>query len=451
MNGSAAVAARSPKGASAAAAPMLLDSSRLAGRFVKGLRATGIDRVCLAYQARYRASARALLGLGARQRVLAHGGSQRLFDLLGGAAAAARAPQAGRLGRGLALARTLLPARRPAQAAAETARADGSGTAPWLLNVGHSGLEDPGYGRWLATRRVRPVFMVHDLIPVTHPDFALPGGAALHRQRLATMLRWGQGLVLNSQATLEALRQYAHDAALPLPPFVVSPLGLDLPAAAGEATPVAVHAPGAAAPWAAGGPGTTPRPYFVMLGTIEARKGHAAMLQLWRQLVQELGACAAPRLLVIGRRGWKAESAIELLDRCHALRGVVFELPGCGDAELAAWLRGANGLLFPSQAEGFGLPLAEALALGTPVLASDLPVFLETAPRALGLARYIDALDGAAWLQAIRAQAALGAPELQAQRAHIRRVFRAPQWAQHFEAVDEFLAGLPWRQGGSPA
>jgi glycosyltransferase involved in cell wall biosynthesis len=87
--------------------------------------------------------------------------------------------------------------------------------------------------------------------------------------------------------------------------------------------------------------------------------------------MEELGA-AAPRLVLIGQRGWETENAIDMLERCPTLRGVVFERANVPDVEAARLVKGARALLLPSFAEGFGFPLVEALALGVPVLCSDL-------------------------------------------------------------------------------
>jgi glycosyltransferase involved in cell wall biosynthesis len=76
----------------------------------------------------------------------------------------------------------------------------------------------------------------------------------------------------------------------------------------------------------------------------------------------------------------------------------VRELAGLSDGAVAALLDGARALLFPSLAEGFGLPLVEAMARGTPVVCSDLPVCREVAgPAAL----YLDPRDTAAWASVI--------------------------------------------------
>ena len=85
---------------------------------------------------------------------------------------------------------------------------------------------------------------------------------------------------------------------------------------------------------------------------------------------------------------------LDLLDRCDALRGLVRGTRRLPDRRVAALLAGARALLFPSFAEGYGLPVAEALALGVPVLCSDLPALREVGGE---VPEYLDPLDGAGW------------------------------------------------------
>jgi glycosyltransferase involved in cell wall biosynthesis len=178
-------------------------------------------------------------------------------------------------------------------------------------------------------------------------------------------------------------------------------------------------------------------PYFVVLGNIEPRKNHWMLLQLWRRLIDLRGA-AAPRLLVIGQRAWECENVVDLLERCEQLRGFVVEHPSCGDKELVNTLKYACALLYPSFVEGYGLPIAEALSLGVPVIASDLPVFREFAGE---VPEYADPLDGRRWLELIEDYAR---PNSACRRAQIARMpaFVAPTWAQHFDQVGKLLEEL---------
>ena len=184
-------------------------------------------------------------------------------------------------------------------------------------------------------------------------------------------------------------------------------------------------------------------PYFVVLGTIEPRKNHLLLLQVWRRLVEHHGS-RAPRLVLIGQRGWECENVVDLLERCEALRGMVTELPACSDADLHCYLHHAQALLFPSFAEGYGMPVLEALAQGVPVIASSLPVFQEFAR---DIPEYIDPLDGRSWLETIMEYAKPQSPLRAKQLARLAD-FQPPTWANHFDQVDRLLERVTGHETG---
>ncbi|HEX2939942.1 MAG TPA: glycosyltransferase, partial [Rhodopila sp.] len=122
------------------------------------------------------------------------------------------------------------------------------------------------------------------------------------------------------------------------------------------------------------------------------------------------------------------------LDRCTMLRGHVVERGTVPDRALTALMRGARALLMPSFTEGFGLPVAEALALGTPVICSDLPALRETGG---AVPEYLDPLDTPGWEAAILDYAA-DAPRRAAQVARMP-LWRPVGWHEHVRGVLGFL------------
>jgi glycosyltransferase involved in cell wall biosynthesis len=380
-------------------ADLLIDTTRLADRTLRGRLPTGVDRVDLAYVDHYATRARALVRFGGRWLVLGEGASRWVFDAL-------RHPTP-RSRRRLRLA-----------VASAYARPWPTGRQPILLNISHSGLDQPDYAARLAAGRWRPLFFLHDLIPITHPEYCRPGEADKHRRRLETMLSCGRGLVVNSIATLRRLQSYAAAQRQAVPPTVVAPLA-----------PATLPPPAPLAPLAG--------PYFIVLGTIEPRKNHLLLLQVWRRLVETLGS-AAPRLVIIGQRGWECEQVIDLLERCPALREGVIECPACSDLALSTYFHHARALLFPSFEEGYGLPLVEALMAGVPVLASGLPVFSEIAGT---IPDYLDPLDGPGWYRRV---VEYMAPDSAARAVQLGRLagFQAATWDEHFRRVDPMLGRL---------
>jgi glycosyltransferase involved in cell wall biosynthesis len=384
------------------ATPILLDVSRLIWRSWAGSLPTGIDRTCLAYIEHYGSHARAVVQRSGYTFVLPQDRSRALFDLL--------AAQGGNLRRSLitAILRNLSLVWRTPQV-----------NGALYLNVGHTGLNMPGLPIWIRRTGVKPVYFVHDLIPITHPEYCRAGEPEKHEQRIRALLGTGVGVIGNSRETIDALSAYAAQQRLPTPPACVAPLGVPMHLKSADTAP----------PLA--------RPYFVMLGTIEGRKNHLLMLNIWSEMARNMGH-DAPQLVIIGQRGWECEQAVDMLDRCDALRGHVIELSRCNDALLTRYLTHARALLFPSFIEGYGLPLVEALASGTPVIASSLPVFRELAG---DIPDYISPIDGAGWMQAVKDYAAPASPRRAAQCDRLAS-YTIPGWADHFAVVDDWLSRL---------
>ena len=107
-----------------------------------------------------------------------------------------------------------------------------------------------------------------------------------------------------------------------------------------------------------------------------------------------------------------------MLERSAALRPHVIEAGGLSTPGLRSLLAGARALLMPSFAEGFGLPVAEAIAAGTPVIASDIEAFREVGGDAID---YVDPLDGLGWLQAVRDYSTPQSPRRRAALARMSR------------------------------
>ncbi len=289
------------------------------------------------------------------------------------------------------------------------------GEAASYLLVSHRGADRPGPTIMALKRQgVRFIAFVHDLIPITHPEYAPPRSTRQHLRRLETFTTLADGLIVNSVATAESLAPYLAHARRPIP-VLPAPLGID---------PVP---PDGLYPRPAG-------PYFLCLGTIEPRKNHLLLLHLWRELAESLGD-AAPKLLLIGRRGWENENILDLLERCPALHGKVMEYAGLPDAAVAGLLQGARALLFPSFAEGYGLPLAEALALGVPAICADLPALREVGG---AVPEYLNPLDGPGWQRLILDYAKAQSPLRQGQLARLS-AWKAPAWEDHFAALGPWL------------
>jgi glycosyltransferase involved in cell wall biosynthesis len=301
--------------------------------------------------------------------------------------------------------------------------------------------------------------MIHDLIPITHPEYVRPAETPRHRRRIAAVTALADAVLVNSAATADVLRPFippglpvgvvplggGHIRAIHGPHAPLYPSWPDLARPAGYGRPADEARMAGPSPAMTGsgesrksdpGPGLGRAfdPYFLIAGTVEPRKNHLLLLHLWRRMVEQYGA-RAPILAIAGRRGWENENIRDMLDPCPALARHVIECGPVPHDALAGLISGARALLMPSFAEGFGLPVAEALALGTPVLCSDIPALRETGGV---VPEYLDPLDAPAWQTAILDYTAAGSPRRAAQ-IHRMPDWRPVSWADHVAAAVEFL------------
>ncbi|MGD9544186.1 MAG: glycosyltransferase family 4 protein [Methylocystis sp.] len=285
------------------------------------------------------------------------------------------------------------------------------------FNVTQFLIDRSWYVSWLNARPdIKPVFFVHDLLPIETPEFFRAREAMLHPRRMTNICRYGAGAVVASHAVARRLREFAEACGRPELPICVA----RLPVSPVFSSPV------------------EPPPldgvnYFVVCGTIEPRKNHLTLLNVWRELARDP---TPPKLVIVGKRGWLNGPVIEILERSAALRPHVIEAAGLSTPGLRKLLAGAQALLMPSFAEGFGLPVAEALAAGTPVVASDIEAFREVGGDAID---YVDPLDGRGWLQAVREYSTPQSPRRHAALARLNE--RDISDSDHFfSKIDEFIA-----------
>ena len=211
------------------------------------------------------------------------------------------------------------------------------------------------------------VVTVHDTVPWTHPQTLTRRGARWHRRMIGRAARRADALVVPTAAVAAELPRYLpHPARL----HVVRRMhvvghGATL---AMVTAPEPKHADEIAArldlpPW-----------YVLAIGTLEPRKGIDVLLD----------ALASPHgtgvsLVLVGQRGWGEIDPEAAAQRAGLAPGRLRVLGGIPDAELAVVLHRAAVLVAPSQAEGFGLPVLEAMAAGVPVVHSDVAALVEVA------------------------------------------------------------------------
>ena len=222
------------------------------------------------------------------------------------------------------------------------------------------------------SRGAHVVTMIHDLIPLTHPELVDRLFTEVFRVWLKQMLLCSSALVCNSKATRDEVLTYCHEKGLPHPEIGYFHLGSDFRATDQSMSP---DGGGEAATLADRSLSATDR-YILVVGSVEKRKRHDLLLDAFERVWE---THPDVKLVVVGRPGGGADRVIERLKSHPARNTKLMWIVDATDDELANLYGNARGLVFCSVAEGYGLPLVEARQLGCRVIASDIPVFRELA------------------------------------------------------------------------
>jgi glycosyltransferase involved in cell wall biosynthesis len=217
---------------------------------------------------------------------------------------------------------------------------------------------------------VKVYFLIHDLLPIRFPHYFRAGLSEAHNKWLS-VLSQSDGVICVSRSVADEYIEWlsANKVSRQRPLRIGwSHSGADLT--------VSAPATGLLAPSHQVLAALSSGPSFLMVGTIEPRKGQAQVLAAFECL---WAAGHDLRLVVVGNRGWKVDQLVDKLDH-HPERGTrLFLLDRVSDEYLGKLYAACSCLIAASEGEGFGLPLIEAAQHKTPILARDIAVFREIA------------------------------------------------------------------------
>lgn len=220
---------------------------------------------------------------------------------------------------------------------------------------------------------------IYDLIPIQHPGFVHPYFTKLFEDWLQTTAPYCSAILAISRYSAESFLTWARKNKIykKIPPTGWFYLGANLP----ERLDTDLEADENA---------LIPADFWLSVGTIEPRKGYSIALDafdhLWRNNF-ELS------YVIIGRQGDLSRNIIERIINHPKFGKKLFWPQNVNDRQLNQYYRKAKGVLIPTLAEGFGLPLIEAHFHRKPIIASDLPVFREIAPNGISFFNIADAGD----------------------------------------------------------
>lgn len=231
-------------------------------------------------------------------------------------------------------------------------------------------VQKPLLQRW-RDRGVSIWFVVYDLLPILQPDYFTSEAPAIHEQWLHTIAGF-DGVACISESVAKEFREWLSSQddldrtkCLDIEWFH---LGADVRSSipstgrAENSTQLLNELSG--------------EPSFLMVGTVEPRKGHAQVLAAFEKL---WAAGSQIKLVIIGKQGWMVEELVARM-RSHPQAGKNFHwLEEVSDEYLEEIYAASSCLIAASYGEGFGLPLIEAAQHGIPIIARDIPVFREVA------------------------------------------------------------------------
>jgi len=222
---------------------------------------------------------------------------------------------------------------------------------------------------------IKYVVIIHDVISLAEPDFCPGYFLDIFRAWLVDNLKLADRVLAISDYTRRELLAWCAKADIAAPAIDVIPLAHEAPAPLASLPPLPASLLGA--------------PYALFVSTIEPRKNHVLLLEVWKRLIAAHGA-SAPKLVFVGNKGWASGDLLDRLASCHWLDGHIVWLAGAGDALLQSLYRSCRFTIYPSLLEGWGLPVGESLAFGKPCIASNRSSIPEVGEE---FAEYFDPTD----------------------------------------------------------
>jgi glycosyltransferase involved in cell wall biosynthesis len=277
--------------------------------------------------------------------------------------------------------------------------------------------------RSLQDRGVHVAVLVHDLLPQEHPEWFESSLVEVSDRTIRAQLCAAELLMVTSADGAQRVRSLAHRERWYVVDPVVVTLGADAAGAGGGA---------------GGGAGIEALPdelegvdYVLCVGTIEPRKNHATLLDAFEQ---RWAQGAGQHLVLVGRPGWHNDDMLRRLHDHPEVGRRLHWYRDASDEQLAAIYRHATVVAVPSLAEGYGLPLIEALQHGVPVVASDVGAMVEAGA---GLTDHVAAQDASAWAEALGGL--LDDPAWLAERRRGVAGYVPPTWAGTGRRIADLL------------
>lgn len=231
----------------------------------------------------------------------------------------------------------------------------------------------------LKQKGVKIVTLVHDIIPITHPQYVQESTIFNFMSYIGACLQYANLLIVTTMATKKAIGHLCIEMQIEPVETKIVPLGSDFKDGQIEEDEECVSAEVESVVRKIG-------KYVLMVGTIEPRKNHKLLLDALENGLAEKGIS----VIFAGKYGWNVEDLKQRIRLHPLLNKALFFFERPNDKTIKYLYENALSVVFPTFNEGFGLPVVEALQLGTPVMVSDIEVMHEVAGE---YAEYFDNSD----------------------------------------------------------
>lgn len=287
-----------------------------------------------------------------------------------------------------------------------------------LLNIGSS-WDHPHFGAIVQALKhefgLRFALLIHDILPASHPAYCSPSHVPTFNAWLESMSNVWDMVLTPSKSSARMLFDHLKAQGRTPPPMATVPFGAGFRA---PATPPAVL------PLSA-------RQHVLYVSTIEVRKNHALLFEVWRRLIERHGADKVPELIFAGKYGWEISDLRHKLKASRFLQGKIRIVENLSDDELSRLYQRSFFTVFPSFCEGWGLPVGESLAEGRYCVASNATSIPEVGG---DFADYHDPADVEGAYRLIEA-ALFTSGVLEEKERRIRQNYTRPDWEQTAEAL----------------
>jgi glycosyltransferase involved in cell wall biosynthesis len=289
--------------------------------------------------------------------------------------------------------------------------------------------------RVLALKRrfgTRFVMTVHDLIPIYARETCDQDTSVVFEEFMRRALKHADHILAVSESTANDVQRYCSSLQIPTPAITVTKNGSSFT----EFLPTGQDSGEISV-------GELPERFVLFVATIEGRKNHQLILDIWHRMIEE--GDDPPHLVCVGRLGWKSIGFISTVVESGYLGGRIHLLRDICDADLRRLYSRCLFTLCPSFYEGWGLPVGESLAMGKICVSSDRASLPEVAGE---FGTYIDIADRDGSLAVIRGLLNDNAARARLE-AKIRRGYKPVTWhsvAASVVAACQSAAGIVWQE-----